>query len=489
MILRKNISLNEEYLRKLEPLMQKHNGNLSAVIREVIDLADAAFQDPDSVKKLISGLKKEPNMTSSALTWALKNNMGRLPDDEMIQNLLGKNISTISSLEMRLNELGGEIYWNTSVKIISDDDRHPRTATFIINGKNLYNDKFLGSFISLYLAKKYNLGISSVRYINDTLEINMIRGENDWIRDSVRENFGYLDSAISEIYEKPDFWNIIIDLYIKMNYDMVILSRSLFDHMQGESTHTKITTCLEKVCGCPLNKIPHEDLIKKIEGLFKPMGLVERIDIRKNILTIQHGFTEPKAIGKLSDIFIGLLTSAGYTYRLDANENLIILRHQSEMDRILIKMLEDLSYKEIPFKDYNQYLLKMLDMLNNDTDDVDIEAFSSLFGKILIQNYERNNGIDIWNTTIFIKYLHEASNILNLDLNWEAISDNVVRGKTIECNQIKNNDRFKEVNRRLIEELLNEWVKHAFGAQSTGIYKTQIEYMDKNDHCEIYVAI
>jgi len=52
MILRKNISLNEDYLRKLEPLMQKHNGNLSAVIREVIDLADVAFQDPDSVKKL-----------------------------------------------------------------------------------------------------------------------------------------------------------------------------------------------------------------------------------------------------------------------------------------------------------------------------------------------------------------------------------------------------------------------------------------------------
>ena len=65
MIIRKNISLNEEYLNKLEPLLKKHNGNLSSVMREIIDLADAAFQDPDSVKRLISGLKKrtEPHIS------------------------------------------------------------------------------------------------------------------------------------------------------------------------------------------------------------------------------------------------------------------------------------------------------------------------------------------------------------------------------------------------------------------------------------------
>ncbi len=39
MILRKNISLTEDYITKLNPLIEKHNGNLSAVIREVIDLA------------------------------------------------------------------------------------------------------------------------------------------------------------------------------------------------------------------------------------------------------------------------------------------------------------------------------------------------------------------------------------------------------------------------------------------------------------------
>ena len=83
----------------------------------MIDLADLVFQDPDSVKRLISGLKKEHNLTSHVLSWALSNLSGKLPEEEMVHNIIG-NISSIPSLERRLNELGSEIYWCSSVKIL-----------------------------------------------------------------------------------------------------------------------------------------------------------------------------------------------------------------------------------------------------------------------------------------------------------------------------------------------------------------------------------
>ena len=117
MNLRKSISLNEEYLKKIEPLIQKHNGNLSAVIREIIDLADVAFKDPDSVKRIILGLKNKESLTSSTLIWALKNLAGRLPDQEIFNSIIGNDINSISSLEKRLNELMGEVYWDSSIKI------------------------------------------------------------------------------------------------------------------------------------------------------------------------------------------------------------------------------------------------------------------------------------------------------------------------------------------------------------------------------------
>lgn len=99
MIVRKNISLTEEYLKKLEPLKQKHKGNLSAVFRDIIDIADAVLNDPDSAKQLISQLKKEQNLTSSTLIWALQNTAGRLPDEEIVRTIIGNNIYSISDLE------------------------------------------------------------------------------------------------------------------------------------------------------------------------------------------------------------------------------------------------------------------------------------------------------------------------------------------------------------------------------------------------------
>jgi len=112
MNLRKSISLDEEYLKKIEPLVQKHNGNLSAVIREIIDLADVALKDPDYMKRLIMGMRNKQSLTSLTLAWALKDLAGSTRDQEIVHNILGNDIYSISFLEKRLNELFGEVYWD-----------------------------------------------------------------------------------------------------------------------------------------------------------------------------------------------------------------------------------------------------------------------------------------------------------------------------------------------------------------------------------------
>ena len=49
MSVRKNISLENVHLKKLEPLVQKHNGNFSAAMREIIDLIDTMTKNPEAV--------------------------------------------------------------------------------------------------------------------------------------------------------------------------------------------------------------------------------------------------------------------------------------------------------------------------------------------------------------------------------------------------------------------------------------------------------
>lgn len=486
MIVRKNISLNEEYLKKLEPLMQKHSGNLSAVIREVIDLADEAFKDPDSVKKLISGLKKEQNLTSLTLMWALKNLGGRLPEEETVCDIIGNNIHSISSLEKRLNELGEEVYWNTSVKINADDDRQPASASISITGKNQDMGRFFASMAAAFVARKYSLGILKTRVKDNVFEIDMKKGENEWALKSIADNFGFLDAIFSELYKKMDFWNVIVNLYAKMNYDMVTASKQFIDEVLGEKPSPKFTVCFERFFGCSIDQIPLDDLIKKMKMLFEPMGIIEKMEIYKDSLVIHHGLTDATAIRKLANIFIDLIKLNGHAYSCALGDNLIILKRYERVNNICIKILDDLKSQNISVEDFREYLPKVLDVLGSvPFDDKFLKSIGSEFGRMIIQKYEKNNRIYSWDADTFINYLQEANAFLKQDTKWEVIGGKVIHGKILSCPLAKNNGNIKSHNCAFMKGMFEGWSAHAAGEQCERIYR---QTMDKDKFCEIYVA-
>lgn len=490
MILRKNISLNEDYLKKLEPLMQKHNGNLSAVIREVIDLADVAFQDPDSVKKLISGLRKEQNLTSSTLIWALKNLGGRLPDEETVHNIIGNNFSSLSDLERRLNELGSEVYWGMSIKINSDNNFQPKSATFAIDGKNPHANRYLASVIALLAAKKYELGISEIRNINGSLEMNMIKGENSWIHKKILENFGSLDVVFTELHNKPDFWNVLIHLYAKMNYDMAVIPRQLFEEVQGAGMTYKITNCIERFYGCPINRIPQEDFLKNLKVLYKTMGFIEDMDINNESLIIHHRFSNPDAIRKLANNLVELLHLNGRTYRSTAGENLIVLKQLPEIGKILIRMVEDIKTREEPVADYYTDLLNILKMLKNvPSNEEFIRSLGTKFGNKIIDNYKCKKNISEWDPGTFMKYLQDMSVILKQDSKWSNVSENIICGKIINCPLVKTDAEINSNNCMFIKSLYDIWISNAFGEQIERVHNMSQNIPSGNESCEIYIAL
>ncbi|VVB89244.1 Uncharacterised protein [uncultured archaeon] len=59
MIIRKNITLENTHLKKLDPLINKHEGNLSAAIRDSIDIADIVVQQYGSVENAITNLTSQ----------------------------------------------------------------------------------------------------------------------------------------------------------------------------------------------------------------------------------------------------------------------------------------------------------------------------------------------------------------------------------------------------------------------------------------------
>jgi hypothetical protein len=490
MNLRKSISLNEEYLKKIEPLIQKHNGNLSAVIREIIDLADVAFKDPDSVKRLILGLTNKRSLTSTTLIWALKNLAGRLPDEEVVHNIIGNDITSISSLEKHLNELMGEVYWDSSIKISPDEDRMPEKVSFIISGPNQDMNRFLAAVVAVFVSEKYNLGVISIRNENNSLDMNMKRGEKEEVLKSISDSFGYMDNAFFELYKKPDFWNMIITLYAKMNYDMVVIPKQLFEEILDGRTSHKITTCIEMFYGCPINQIPLEDLLKKIQDIYQYTGMIEKVDIDKDSLIMHHTFTEPEAIKKLAYMFVELLRMSGHTYNSITSRNLIVLKPVPRAGKIVIKMIDELKITEEPFENYHKDLLKMFDLLKNmPPNDEMIKSLGCEFGKMMIQNYEKDKKIGVWDTETFIGYMQETGVILKQNSKWETIGKNVIHGKIIACPLVKDDDKFNNLNCTFIKGMFDGWISHAFGEQIEILHSAPQTTTNGNGFCEIYVAL
>ncbi|PKN05916.1 MAG: hypothetical protein CVU72_07145, partial [Deltaproteobacteria bacterium HGW-Deltaproteobacteria-7] len=104
MVIRKNISLEEEYINKLEKLVEINGGNLSAAIRDAIVISDAALRRYGSVDSSISGISSSEKeitsrehsietgenvlLSSPIFAWMLKGTKGMLLDKELLNELL-----------------------------------------------------------------------------------------------------------------------------------------------------------------------------------------------------------------------------------------------------------------------------------------------------------------------------------------------------------------------------------------------------------------
>ncbi len=58
-MVRKNVSMGDIYLKKLQPFLDKNNGNLSAAIRDAIELADVALEGHESVEDALDYFTKD----------------------------------------------------------------------------------------------------------------------------------------------------------------------------------------------------------------------------------------------------------------------------------------------------------------------------------------------------------------------------------------------------------------------------------------------
>lgn len=329
MSIRKNISLETGHIKKLEPLVLKHNGNFSAAMREIIDLIDTMIKDPDAATRFIDGLKTDNNLTETVLYWLIRQARGRLIDQEILNSILDPSkILLLSDIEKYLDEVVSGTGWQTKIRIYDyDDDLNPSQLKVTLIGNNIYKMEFLGGVVSSFLVTQKKQEIVSLKRMSNAMTINLKRqGNTNLARQSLVEHFGQMEDIHDEISKKEEFWRCIVNLYKQTNYNMVTIPKNYYNELlMGKEEPSYLTTSIEAIHKVPIRDIPLVTLISTMKSVYEYMGIVERIDVDENTLKIYHGYTDARAINAIEKILINVLNSNGAKYKSSCSENLIVM--------------------------------------------------------------------------------------------------------------------------------------------------------------------
>lgn len=163
-MLRKNVSISDSHLKLLDPLLKKHQGNLSAAMREIIDFTGFVAENIgclESAKNLLQEkncAREETNnriygvtIPLSMFKWLLSNRKGILPPlNEVIQLFqpYNANIYDINSLNKIINEELSLLHWPVTVMVGQEGG----DISFQITGTDPDINRFNAILISMFLA-------------------------------------------------------------------------------------------------------------------------------------------------------------------------------------------------------------------------------------------------------------------------------------------------------------------------------------------------
>jgi len=216
-MIRKNISLYDEDLKKIEGIVEKHEGNLSAAMREIIDFVEfvqrkfGGFEEAKKIEKRIKGVC----VPNTMLNWFLTYTKGCLPDEDTIGGI--EDLYAIESV-YDLAEIA-DMGFAGDIEVDADDKRNPSEVTIRVSGERTHVE-FVAKIISCFLAENKGMVVEDVSRHATSTTVKLKKGsemkrdmEEDYkkMRDSLIKHFGERHVMLQEIRDKPKFWNSMIN--------------------------------------------------------------------------------------------------------------------------------------------------------------------------------------------------------------------------------------------------------------------------------------
>lgn len=462
MIARKHISLEKKYLEKMKPYIAKHNGNFSAAVREVIELAEERSRFHTGNYSENDGVLVD----CSTLGWFLKKTEGMLFDENTLNEIIDTStVKSMSILEQFINTKFNSDGWGTHVVFNYDKDINPSKVTVSIKGGNYHTIDFLARIIALYLAKNKCLGIQTIYRRIHSIKINFQRKiDLDSAYEDLVQHLGYMQNVAEELSKKPDFWRAIIKRHCATSYNMVTMHKNHFEDLLARKIPLGGAT-IESISKKPIEEIPLREFLILLKDVYETARVVDRIDLEGENIRVFHSFRNPEAIDTLKKIFIRVLESNGHTYEAKSTSNLILLQHRPDIGIKIIELLENLKKSNSSF---DKELGTFLTFLHNLKQVPDVKESVLTLGRRMsrqiLKEYEKEHNVKKWD----MKTFQEAFTTIDVKIGRQSewnYEDNSLTYVVRRCNLVNINGVF------------NTDVCHL----TRGIFRGAIDYVFKDN--------
>jgi hypothetical protein len=375
MLIRKNISLDDKYLKKLQPLLDANNGNLSAAVRDTIEVADTALTYHKSIDEVIWFLKETPAkeelndtiqsgenivINKTILEWLFRYTRGRLTDEELVNELINPfEIEDMKQLEDHLNRVSRSYQWEIRTSIKCEDIYNPESALVLISNATVNSRDFFAQLVAHFLSRWRQLDVEHVfRRANSTqisFKKNPSTSSNE-IMPGIRKHFGYLDILCKELDDNTEFWTQLMYTYNIERFNLVTLHRSQFEiFAAGEVPNPK--KIFERLCKQSLIDMTLPDLLVHFRRMYLATQLVKNIDIclepGDESVTIFHDFKDKRVINNLVEYFSKIFRENSTPFQISSYSSMIVFsfHQESKLDSSDSHLMEDIKELGYPAKE------------------------------------------------------------------------------------------------------------------------------------------
>jgi predicted hydrocarbon binding protein len=477
MIVTRHISLDNDCIEKMKPYIEKHKGNFSAAIREIIDRAGNYKLHMNSQM-----------VDNSLFKWLLTETDDVLISDNVLDELIDPIlICSMKNLEEYVTRKFSDLEWGVNVSIQSDNDTLPSEVLIEIKG-SYQKIKFAARILSQYMVKNSPehtpLEIKSVNNFGDCITVELSKSNKSDAQKSITTFFGGMNDVTKAIKGSPSFWKTIINGHVLSNYNMVTIHRNYFEDLLANKIPLGEIT-IETLAKKPIQEIPLKEMLPLIKEVYEASKIVDRVEIDKENIILFHNYRNNDVIDKLKRSLVTLLEASGHLYDAKSTNNIIVLNHRPDVG---IKINEIVSNLKISNSSVDQDLIMFMAFLKGLKNIPDIPLSLTLLGrrigKSLMQEYEKENDIKNWGLLDFKKVLEVIDLRIHRESEWK-LEGNALLYKINKCDIVSEGNTFDTYICHAIRETFKGALEYAFGDNATLEINKLLSHGD--DSCEIVI--